>query len=177
MRDYETLESTWDDIMSIESAKKESALTWKYTKPIKDKNEIATFEKKYRIIFPVDYKKFIKDNNGGHPSRTTFDTRESKGRVIKTLLSFNPKDSESIQKFITIDDFKRQKNGDQLVPFASTPGGDFICFNFFTMPGQFSPLSKYVPILTASVVVLYLHESGKYENITQMFSWFLSKLY
>jgi hypothetical protein len=129
-------------------------LTWKYVKPLERTSSVEDFEKKYNVSFPDDLRQCIKSNNGGRPSLNTFDTDKSKDRVFKTLLSFNETDVENIYKFFPV--ISSQSDG--LIPFASDPGGNYLC-------------------LKNTDVVLYLHETGDFEYVSDSFSALLEKLH
>ena len=128
-------------------------LSWKYVKPLLKADAVDNFEKENNISLPQDLKQCITLNNGGRPSLNVFDTGISKDRVFKTLLSFNESDKENIFTFFPI--IHSQKNG--LIPFASDPGGNFLC-------------------LMGTKVVLYLHENGNIEQVADSFSDLLAKL-
>jgi hypothetical protein len=128
-------------------------ITWKYVKALTTATAIEDFEKANDFSFPQDLKQCIKTNNGGRPSKNVFDTAKSKERVFKTLLSFNPADVESIQKYFPT---VRAENH-ALVPFASDPFGNFLC-------------------MQNGEVVLFLHETGAIEPVAKSFTALLEKL-
>ena len=129
-------------------------ITWKYVKPLSKTSAVEDFEKANNVSFPPDLKECIKTNNGGRPSLNVFDTDKSTGRVFKTLLSFNESDVENIYKFFPIKDFR----SNDLTPFASDPFGNYLC-------------------LKGNKVVLFLHETGQIENVSDTFSDLLAKLH
>jgi hypothetical protein len=128
--------------------------TWKYVKALTVGTAIEDFEGEHHISLPQDLKQCMKTNNGGRPVKNGFDTETSKGRVFKTLLSFNPSDAESMQKYFPI--VRSEKS--TLIPFASDPGGNFLC-------------------LQNGEVVLFLHETGAVESVAKSFTALLEKLY
>jgi len=127
---------------------------WKYVKPLINKAAVEDFEKKYNVSFPSDLKQGIKVNNGGRPDKSTFDTNKTTERVFKTLLSFNEEDVETIYKYFPII----HREITSLLPFASDPGGNFLC-------------------LKDGKVVLYLHEIGDIESVAISFTELMDKLY
>jgi hypothetical protein len=131
-----------------------AAINWKYVKPLSKTEAIEEFEKRYNVLLPVDLKQCIKAYNGGRPDKDTFDTDKSKECVFKTLLSFNEHDMENIYTYFPII-YAEQRS---LIPFASDPGGNFLC-------------------VKDNKIVLYLHETGGMENVASSFTDFLNKLY
>ncbi|OOF88611.1 hypothetical protein BKG94_05575 [Rodentibacter ratti] len=128
-------------------------LTWKYVKPIKDKNALINFEKNAGIQFPNDLKEIIFKFNNGRPSNKYFDTVSEKECEFKKLLSLNTDDTENIYDFLGLDtQFK------SLVAFASNSGGNLIC-------------------LYQGKIVYWKHESDQIEPLADTFSEFLEKLY
>jgi hypothetical protein len=129
-------------------------MTWKYVKPLLKVSSIEDFEKENDVSFPPDLKKCIKTNNGGRPSRNIFDTANSTDRVFKSLLSFNESDAESVYKIFPI--IRSQSN--YLTPFACDPFGNYLC-------------------LKDSKIVLFIHETGQSEYVSDTFSELLAKLH
>lgn len=129
-------------------------ITWKYIKPLISQTAISEFEKEADISFPDDLRNCLVSNNGGRPSMNVFDTKRYKEKTIKALLSLNKTDTENI--FSVYSALNSEMKG--LVPFASDPGGDFLC-------------------LYNNEIVLYFHETNDIEKIANSFTEFLSKLY
>lgn len=131
-----------------------SNITWEFVKPLSSATLIDDFELENNVSFPDDLKNCLTKNNGGRPSKTIFDTKRSKEKVFKALLSFNKSDLETIYMVYPL--LKEEKKG--LLPFASDPFGDIFC-------------------IQNNAVVLYSHETGKIEKIANSFTELLSKLY
>jgi len=129
-------------------------LTWKYVKPLSNTNAIEDFEKENNITIPQDLKQCVKYNNGGRPSLNVFDTNKSRGRVFKTLLSFNKTDVENVFSLFSIIHSKHK----EIIPFASDPSGNYLC-------------------IKGTKIVLFLHENEMLEDIADSFSEFLSRLH
>jgi hypothetical protein len=131
-------------------------LSWKYVKPLKNPDTvISSFESKRDIKLPTDIVNCFKEFNGGRPNKKLFNTDKSNERIIKTLLSFNDEDPETIS---SVYDMLRVE-GQNLIPLASDPGGNFICYS-----------EKYG-------IVLWLHEINSFEQIANNFTQFLNILY
>jgi len=131
-------------------------LTWKYVKPLKNNKAVECFEDDNGLKLPQDITSCIKQNNGGRPDKKVFDTEVSKGRLIKSLLSFNKDDLETV--YDAIDILKIENIN--LVPIASDPGGNYICYNTIHQD-----------------IVLWLHETNTTEKISDSFTAFLKSLY
>mgnify|MGYP000866863327 CR=1 FL=1 len=131
-------------------------LSWKFVKPLKDNKAVETFEADYGLKLPQDIIACIKQNNGGRPDKKVFDTTISKGRVIKSLLSFNKDDLDTV--YDAMDILKGENSN--LVPFASDPGGNYICFD-----------------TKQQDIVIWLHETNTTEKISGSFTAFLERLY
>jgi len=129
-------------------------ISWKYIKPLISRTAVSDFEKEAGIMIPDDLKQCLESNNGGRPSKNVFDTEHYKEKEMKALLSFNKTDTENI--YAVYSAMKGEIKG--LVPFASDPGGDFLC-------------------LYKNKIVLYFHETNAVEKVADSFTEFLSKLY
>ena len=130
-------------------------MEWKFIKRLEDVNEIKEFEIKKGCKLPRDLRLCIIANNGGRPERKVFDTDVSKGRMMKKLLSLNYDDVENIWDAYNV----MQQEDKKLVPFASDPGGNFICFN-----------------KDSGEIYLWLHETNTAEYVAGSFKDFLDKL-
>ncbi|RDU38675.1 hypothetical protein DRW41_03700 [Neobacillus piezotolerans] len=133
-----------------------SKLTWKYVKPLKDNESVEGFEALNDVQLPKDITDCIKQNNGGRPDKKVFDTDVSEGRVMKSLLSFNKDDLETV--YDAIDVLKNERKS--LVPIASDPSGNYICYN-----------------LIHKDIVFWLHETNITEKVSDSFTTFLNGLY
>lgn len=133
-----------------------NTLTWKYVKPLQNKQAVTIFLNQFGLLFSDDFFNCIQKFNGGRPNKKIFDTRDSKGRMFKCLLSFNKNDLESIYDAFNI----MQKENSNLIPFANDPAGNYICFEKSTMN-----------------VVFWEHETGRIEYVAKNFEEFLSSLY
>lgn len=129
-------------------------MNWKYVKPLKNANAVKEFEEANGFSLPQDICDCIQEYNGGRPDRKCFDTEETEGRMIKCLLSYNPEDPE------TVYDACKALPGENLVPVASEPGGDLICYDE-----------------TDKTIVVWLHETNGREKVADTFTEFLDDLY
>ena len=132
-------------------------MNWKYVKPLKSEDLISEFEKAQNIEFPESFKELVRINNGGRPEKDIFDTDAAKERTIKSFLSFNKEDRETVWK---IADWNEDVLKDAYVAFGIDNFGNLICF-------KKNDLS----------VVFLDTESINEEMIADDFSAFIDKLY
>lgn len=132
-------------------------MNWKYVKPLKKTDSIYDFEESEKVEFPDSYIATVKKFNGGRPEKSIYDTDKTKERTIKSLLSFNDDDRETIRR--TAENLKEELNG-KYIAFASDNFGNLICFDKKDMS-----------------VVFFDLETLNTEKIANDFSAFLDKLY
>ena len=135
-----------------------SELTWKYVKALGDSHAVEAFLEENNLSLPKDLIVCLKNNNGARPNRKTFDTDRSKEHMIKTLLSFNHGDAETVYSAFTA--LRKEYQRFDLVPFAIDPFGNFICYDD-----------------SRGDIVLWLHETNRTEKISESFTDFLNMLY
>ncbi|MCL1623430.1 SMI1/KNR4 family protein [Moraxella sp. Tifton1] len=128
-------------------------LSWKYVKPLTNKDSIGNFEQTYGYSLPNDLKFVVEQFNNGRPNLDTFDTTTEKECQFKKLLSFNPEDTENIYDFLDIE-----TNIKNLIPIANTPSGNLIC-------------------LHDNQIVYWRHETDDIEFLASSIADFLAKLY
>lgn len=90
--------------------------------------DIEIVENKLGIIFPSEFKIFMLKYHGSYALIDTFDTEKEKGKEINNFLSFDAENKNTyiLYSLENIQD-RLPKN---VIPFAETPGGDFICFGY-----------------------------------------------
>ena len=64
--------------------------------------------------------------NGGRPSNRIFDTDSAKERELKSFLSFNKEDKETVWKIFS---WNKDELKDKYIPFGIDNFGNLICFN------------------------------------------------
>lgn len=101
-------------------------MEWKYIKPLSSEENINDFECAVKYCFPDDFRKCILENNGGRPNLKAFDTNVKKGRELKSFLSFNKDDKETVWK---IHDWNKDELSDRYIAFAIDNFGNLICFD------------------------------------------------
>lgn len=125
-------------------------MEWKYVKELKDYSIFEKIEKTYNIEIPAYLKEIIAKYNGGRPEKRLFDTKDSKERILQSLISFNKEDKANI--FIYE---KLLKKG--YIPFAITEFGDLICVNNINQS-----------------IEMFLHEMNEFEYVCNMIEDFFN---
>lgn len=132
-------------------------MEWKYVKSLSSEENINDFECAVKYCFPDDFRKCIILYNGGRPSSKVFDTDKTKERELKSFLSFNKSDKETVWK---IHDWNKEELSDRYVAFAIDNFGNLICFD-----------------ANNDNIVFLNHENMETELIANSFSDFLDGLY
>ena len=132
-------------------------MTWKYVKPLESIKNIDDYECMVRYSFPDEFRECVITNNGGRPEYRCFDTDKAKERALKSFLSFNRNDKETVWKLY---EWKKEQLGDKYVPFAIDNFGNLICFD-----------------ANNDHIVFLNHEKSSVENIADSFSSFFDSLY
>lgn len=128
-------------------------MEWKYVKSLKDKTTIECIENIHHIEITQNLKKTILEYNGGRPGKRCFDTKNSKEKVLKSLISYNKEDKGNIFIYDNI-----LKKG--YIPFAITEFGDIICIK-----------------IKSGIIELYMHEQDEFEYICETLEIFFDRLY
>lgn len=131
-------------------------MKYKYIKPLESTDNINSFESSINFVFPEDFKVFVKNFNGSTPEHAIFDTDVCLERVIKTFLSFNQDDKESVW---TIYVLSRKVHKHIYAPFAIDVFGNLICFD------------------DRHQVIFIDHETLSVEFVAVSFNEFINKLY
>lgn len=132
-------------------------MEWKYVKKLSDKHLIQEFEELVNYKFPAGFIDCVLNCNGGRPSFSTFDTAVTKERSIKTLLSFNKEDKETVWK---ANEWYRKELSGKYAVFAADNFGNIICFD-----------------MKDDSIVFIDHENLKAEHIADSFDDFINGLY
>lgn len=131
-------------------------MDWKYIKPLASPKLLTEFEESREYIFPEDYKKCVSDANGARPAKRTFNVM-GKEKEIKTLLSFNKEDRETMWVF---NEGKNDNSQEKYITFAIDNFGNLICFK-----------------KKDDSVCFVNHETGTVKRIADNFTDFLNSLY
>ncbi len=125
-------------------------------------DEIESLERQWGVRFPEEYKRVISNHQGMIPEPCVFDVCEGTD-VFNTLLTVC--EDEQWQAYSARRTFEALKPHvpTGIYPFADTPGGQYICFDYRTAPVQ-------------PKIVLVTVETDIYP-IADGFSEFLDKLH
>lgn len=132
-------------------------MKWKYVKPLKSEDLLNDYEKLTEYKLPKDFRKFVIELNGGRPERKGFSTNTDKNRELKSFLSFNPNDKETVWQAY---EWLKDEFGNKYLAFAIDNFGNVICFD--TDNGN---------------VVFLNHEDLSVECISATFGDFMKALY
>ena len=132
-------------------------MNWKYVKPLKSEKLIDDFEQLVCYSFPNEFKSCVQLHNGGRPAYRGFDTAKNVGREIKSFLSFNHNDRETVWK---IYEWNKEELSNKYIAFAIDNFGNLICFD-----------SKN------DSVVFFNHEDLSIELIANSFVEFMNLLF
>ena len=129
--------------------------------------DVVEVEKKFGIKFPIDYIDCILENHEGYPSLNVFDYGKVKGAVFNHLLSFN---QQEVDYLVQVRENIKDRLIDRVYPFADTPGGDYLCFDYRT--NEENP-----PIVYWDHELAYEDSEEGLFFVTNTFTELLSKLY
>lgn len=132
-------------------------MKWKYVKELKTTHFIDEYERLVKYVFCESFRNCVIINNGGRPDRKIFDTDKVKERELKSFLSFNKEDRETVWK---IFEWNKKELANRYIPFGIDHFGNLICFDADT-----------------DKVVFVNHEDLSTESIAENFDSFLDGLY
>lgn len=132
-------------------------MNWKYVKALKSANLIDEFETLVCYELSKEFKECVLQYNGGRPERKRFDTDANKGRELKSFLSFNKEDRETVWK---IHEWDKGELANKYFAIAIDNFGNLICFD-----------------MNDDNVVFLNHEDLSVEHIVKTFTEFLESLY
>lgn len=132
-------------------------MEWKYIKQLKSTDLIDDYEILVKYVFCDSFRKCVTHNNGGRPSKRIFDTNKAKEREIKSFLSFNKEDRETVWKII---EWNKDELSNKYVPFGIDNFGNLICFD-----------------ARNDKIIFINHEDMSIEIIADNFDSFMNNLY
>ncbi len=132
-------------------------MEWKYVKELKSVDLIDDYECVVKYVFCDSFRKCVIAHNGGRPSKRVFDTDKAKERELKSFLSFNREDRETVWK---IFEWSKEELANQYIPFGIDNFGNLICFE-----------------ANNDKIVFVNHEDMSIETIADSFDSFMSCLY
>lgn len=131
-------------------------MEWKYIKKLKSIDLIDDFECMAKYVFCDAFRNCVIANNGGRPSKRIFDTDKVKERELKSFLSFNKEDRETVWK---IFECNKEELTNKYVPFGIDNFGNLICFD-----------------VNNDKIVFVNHEDMSVEAVAENFDCFMSGL-
>lgn len=131
---------------------------WVYRGQSIDDKIIREVENYLDVKLPADYKECIKVNNGGRPRPNVFDSDDGgEGFVFRSLISFTKKE-------LNIKMFKEELDTLKILPFATDPFGNYICFDY-----------RYTE--DSPTIVFYNHEFDSINPVCDTFTALIERLY
>ena len=101
-------------------------MNWKYVKKLKSVELIKEYECLVNYELCDSFIQCVIRNNGGRPEKKIFDTDRVKERALKSFLSFNKEDRETVWKMY---EWSKEELNDEFIPFAIDNFGNLICFD------------------------------------------------
>ena len=132
------------------------SMGWKYVKQLSSEESIEAFERLVNYAFPKNFKDCVKQYNGARPKYRVFDTDKKTGRELKSLLSFNREDKETVWD---IYEWSKTEHQGKYIPFAIDNFGNLICFD------------------RTGKIVFINHETLELEVVASSFEEFIGGLY
>lgn len=139
---------------------------------------VARTQKYHTLIFPQDFLKFLKENNGGIPVNRVFSTKNNEKVIDRFLPLMDDPNSDQLMGQYDVDVVWSQVSerlcedpdqyGGKLIPIVNLEFGDLVCLDFRKKPN-------------APEIVVWDHEQSKEykpvtEKIADSFTEFLGKL-
>lgn len=132
-------------------------MEWKYVKKVNNVDDMSAFESIAGYRLCESFKDCILKSNGGRPSKKCFLTDKNREIELKSLLSINRDDKETLWDAIHWLD---EGDSEKYVPFATDNFGNLICFD-----------------KESDGVVFYDHEDASTEMVASDFDMFIDGLY
>jgi hypothetical protein len=100
-------------------------MEWRFVK--NGEVDFAAVEQALEVLFPEDFKQCVAQYNGGRPTPNRFDSSTHRETVMKSLLSFRLADKGNV---LDVFGWIRNRLPRKVIPFANTPSGDYLCFDY-----------------------------------------------
>lgn len=102
-------------------------MNWDFVDGEIGREAIAKIETYFDILLPNDYIECALVNHGGSPDRNIFEREGHGDDVLNALLSLNSQEKRYI---VNVYHNVRDRLLDKIIPFADTPFGDLVCFDY-----------------------------------------------
>lgn len=132
-------------------------MQWSYGKNTVTEQHIHEMEEYFRCKLPEEYRYTLILYHGARPSRKVFHTETVHGRMIKSFLTIS---REYPGNVYDVCDWLKDKLPRNLIPFASDPFGNYLCFDKDH----------------SMRIVFWNHELGKVEAVCGDFDEFVRNL-
>jgi cell wall assembly regulator SMI1 len=98
-------------------------------------DEIGALEREWGVRFPDEYKKIVSNHQGMTPEAPVFDVDQGTD-VFNTLLTLHEDESWQAYSMRGASEALEPHVPTGIFPFADTPGGQYICFDYRNTPAQ-----------------------------------------
>ncbi|MBW3598445.1 MAG: SMI1/KNR4 family protein [Planctomycetes bacterium] len=143
-----------------------SDLDWEDCDCPLSEDRVAELEHEHGIAFPKDFRRCIRQCNGGYVAQSDFDFVGPSGRRITScigaMLRFDT--DADVSRAIDVWDGMGAHRNRLVIPFAETGGGDLVCLDYRSNESQ-------------PKVVYYQHETGDFAEVARNFADFIDMLY
>ncbi|HVG63291.1 MAG TPA: SMI1/KNR4 family protein, partial [Hyalangium sp.] len=112
-------------------------------------DELAQLEQAWGVILPEDYKALVTAYQGMAPVPDVFDVGQRSANVFNVLLTIKPLEGRESYSALWVYDLLKPHLPAGIFPFAKTPTGEFICFDYRARPQH--------PLIVFVTVEMFIH--------------------
>ncbi|MBN1206992.1 MAG: SMI1/KNR4 family protein [Myxococcaceae bacterium] len=95
--------------------------------------DLSQLEEEWGVSLPEDYKSLVTAHQGMTPEPCVFDVGKG-ASVFNVLLTIKPQEGREVYSVRRIHEVLKPLVPEGIFPFAETPGGESICFDYRTRP-------------------------------------------
>jgi cell wall assembly regulator SMI1 len=99
-------------------------------------DDLAQLEQAWGVVLPEDYKALVTAYQGMAPVPDVFDVGQRSANVFNVLLTIKPHEGRESYSALRVYDILKPHLPAGIFPFAKTPSGEFVCFDYRTRPQQ-----------------------------------------
>lgn len=107
---------------------------WKQSRPA-DPRQISALEETWGVKLPGEYKRILALHQGMVPEPCVFKVGRG-NNVVGPLLTLNVERDLEYYSIARSYEIIKPHVPDRLFPFATTPGGEFLCFDYRNLPQE-----------------------------------------
>ena len=140
-------------------------LTWFEPPQPVDEAEVAAVERALGVVFPADYRSFLRRFQGGYPEQTDFPLNDPRKSIAAVGVFLSVRPERDTDYLLTARDMLQDRLPARVIPIAMGPEGDYVCLDYRA---------------AAPAVVYWHHERSGSDELTPIansFGEFISLLY